>query len=127
MNSQMLRRLAQAWQIPKNKRFSGAHGLLAPGFLAGFASGVVAAPAELVMTQQQLKGGSVLQNARALSEVERGVLQMHINFFVPGKLRWQICCRQGLPMCSGDSFPHASVRLGVCFETAQTGNDGFGK
>ena len=32
------------------------------GFLAGFASGVVASPAELVMTQQQLKGGSVLQN-----------------------------------------------------------------
>ena len=34
------------------------------GFVAGFASGVVAAPAELVMTQQQLRGGSVSQNAR---------------------------------------------------------------
>ena len=44
--------------------------LAVPGFLAGFASGVVASPAELVMTQQQLKGGSVLQNVRTLSEAE---------------------------------------------------------
>ena len=44
--------------------------LVVPGFLAGFASGVVASPAELVMTQQQLKGGSVLQNVRAFSELE---------------------------------------------------------
>ena len=44
--------------------------LAVPGFLAGFASGVVASPAELVMTQQQLKGGSVLQNVRAFSELE---------------------------------------------------------
>lgn len=29
------------------------------GFIAGFASGIVAAPAELVMTQQQIKGGSL--------------------------------------------------------------------
>ncbi|CAK9032275.1 Calcium-dependent mitochondrial ATP-magnesium/phosphate carrier protein 1 (AtAPC1) (Mitochondrial ATP-Mg/Pi carrier protein 1) [Durusdinium trenchii] len=44
------------------------------GFLAGFASGVMATPLELVMTQQQLKGGSALQNARSLppSTVLRG-------------------------------------------------------
>lgn len=49
---------------------------LPSGFVAGFASGVVAAPAELVMTQQQLKGGSVLQNARA-SAVEPHQMGRH--------------------------------------------------
>lgn len=32
------------------------------GFIAGFASGIVASPAELLMTQQQLKGGSLGSN-----------------------------------------------------------------
>lgn len=35
---------------------------LASGFVAGFASGIVAAPAELVMTQQQVKSGSLSSN-----------------------------------------------------------------
>mmetsp|Transcript_97906 Transcript_97906/g.169568 ORF Transcript_97906/g.169568 Transcript_97906/m.169568 type:complete len:297 (+) Transcript_97906:29-919(+) len=35
---------------------------ISSGFLAGFTSGVVASPAELVMTQQQVKGGSLGSN-----------------------------------------------------------------
>jgi len=36
------------------------------GFVAGFASGIVASPTELVMTQQQVKGGSIGSNVMGL-------------------------------------------------------------
>mmetsp|Transcript_69300 Transcript_69300/g.122669 ORF Transcript_69300/g.122669 Transcript_69300/m.122669 type:complete len:292 (-) Transcript_69300:143-1018(-) len=39
---------------------------LGSGFVAGFASGIVASPAELVMTQQQVKGGSLGSNVSRL-------------------------------------------------------------
>lgn len=57
------------------------------GFLAGFASGVVASPAELVMTQQQLKGGSVLQNVTNL--LPTGPSTVFRGFF-------PTCIREGL-------------------------------
>eukprot|EP00928_Gymnodinium_smaydae_P061333 TRINITY_DN45430_c0_g1_i1.p1 TRINITY_DN45430_c0_g1~~TRINITY_DN45430_c0_g1_i1.p1 ORF type:complete len:298 (+),score=61.97 TRINITY_DN45430_c0_g1_i1:99-896(+) len=39
---------------------------IACGFAAGFASGFIASPAELLMTQQQVRGGSLLKNSLRL-------------------------------------------------------------